>query len=111
MTQIFNDLLKSKELPLQVSKHTIYSDEQRKTLKKLGPVNIGSVKYCFIHKTLIPESDLSNFDKMAVSWKYTLRSKIGSPVRWFGLENSSVLFEYVPLFIEAKPVDKLLTRK
>ena len=67
MTQIFNDLLISGELPLQVATHTIYSEEQKKTLKKLGPVNIGSVKYCMIRKTLIPESDLSDLDKFAVS--------------------------------------------
>ena len=67
MTQIFNDLLISGELPMQVASHTIYSEEQKKSLRKLGPVNIGSVKYCMIRKTLIPESDLSDLDKFAVS--------------------------------------------
>ncbi len=81
MTQIFNDLLISGELPLQVATHTIYSEEQKKTLKKLGPVNIGSVKYCMIRKTLIPESDLSDLDKFAVSWKYRIRAYAGSPER------------------------------
>lgn len=67
MTQIFNDLLQSGELPPQIATHTIYSEEQKKSLKKLGPVNIGSVKYCMVRKSLIPESDLSNLDKFAVS--------------------------------------------
>lgn len=111
MTQIFNDLLQSGELPPQIATHTIYSKEQYKSLKQLGPVNIGSVKYCIIRKTLIPESDLSKFDKFAVSAKYKIRSHTGSAERWFGLENSSVIFEYVPLFIKAKPLDKPLTRK
>ena len=81
MTQIFNDLLQSGELPSQITTHTIYSDEQRKNLKKLGPVNIGSVKYCMIRKSLIPESDLSKLDKFAVSSKYKIRAYAGSPER------------------------------
>ena len=81
MTQIFNDLLQSGELPLQVATHTIYSEEQKKNLKKLGPVNIGSVKYVMIRKALIPESDLTNLDKFAVSSKYKIRAYAGSPER------------------------------
>lgn len=81
MTQIFNDLLQSEELPLQVATHTIYSEEQKKNLKKLGPVNIGSVKYVMIRKALIPESDLTNLDKFAVSSKYKIRAYAGSPER------------------------------
>lgn len=111
MTQIFSDLLNSGELKPQITKHTIYSEEQRKTLKKFGPVNIGSVKYCMIRKTLIPESDLSNLDKFAVAWKYRIRAKAGTPERWFGLENSSLIIEYVPLFIKSKVADKPLVRK
>lgn len=110
MTQIFNDLLNSGELPAQIPVHTILSESQRKKLKKIGPVNLGSVKYCMIRKTLIPESNLSSFDKWAVSWKYRIRSVAGNPARWFGLENSSLIIEHVPLFIDAAPIDKPLKR-
>lgn len=110
MTQIFNDLLTSGELPPQVQIHTILSEEQKKKLKKIRPVNLGSVNYCMIRKTLIPESDLSALDKWAVSWKYRIRAFAGNPARWYGLENSSLLIEYVPLFINAKPNAKPIKR-
>ena len=31
----------------------------------------------------------------------------GSPVRWYGLENSSVIYEWVPLFTKFKSVEKM----
>ena len=39
--------------------------------------------------------------------KYAIRRVAGSPVRWFGLENSNVFYEYVPLFTKFKPVDRM----
>ena len=111
MLQIFNDLLSSDELTPQVARHTTYTDEERKYLKIIRPVNIGSVKYCMIRKMLIPESNLTTLDKYAVSGKYRIRSIAGSPERWYGLETSSVIIEYVPLFIESKPVSTPLKRR
>ena len=111
MLQIFNDLLTANELKPQVARHTIYTDEERRYLKTIRPVNIGSVKYCMIRKTLIPESDLSTLDKYAVSGKYRIRSIAGSSERLYGLETSSVIIEYVPLFIESKPVSTPLKRR
>lgn len=110
MTQIFNDLLTSAELKPQKPKHTIYSEASRKRLKRYYPINLGSVVYCLIHKTLIPESDLSDIQKWAVSWKYRIRTYAGSPARWYGLENSSLLIESVPLFLDKKNLDEPLKR-
>ena len=42
--------------------------------------------------------------------KYFIRSLCGSPARWYGLENSSVIFEYVPLFSKTKRQHKLTRR-
>ncbi|MFR3452287.1 MAG: hypothetical protein ACLTSX_12795 [Collinsella sp.] len=39
--------------------------------------------------------------------KYAIRRFAGSPVQWFGLENSSVFYEYVPLFTKFKPVNRI----
>ena len=35
------------------------------------------------------------------------RSAAGTPARWYGLENSNVSFEYVPLFTKFKAVSKM----
>ena len=35
------------------------------------------------------------------------RRAAGNPARWYGLENSNVTFEYVPLFTKFKSVDKM----
>lgn len=110
MSQIFSDLLKTGEIEPQISKHTIYTEEDKQK-NKVWPGNAGRIKYCMVRKSLIPETDLSNFDKLAVFWKYNIRSVAGSPERWYGLENSFVIIEYVPFFIESKPLSKPLTRK
>ena len=36
-----------------------------------------------------------------------IRHVCGSPARWYGLENSSIIFEYVPLFARTKRQHKL----
>lgn len=110
MNQIFNDLLTTGELIPQVPVHSVLSKATQHKLKKYMPINLGSVKYCLIHKTLIPESDLTNFQKWAVEWKYRIRSYAGSPARWYGLENSSLIIEHVPLFISNKKLDTPLKR-
>ena len=42
-----------------------------------------------------------------MSLKYLIRRLCGSPARWYGLENSSIIFEYVPLFSKTKRQHKL----
>lgn len=39
--------------------------------------------------------------------KYGIRAMCGSPAQWYGLENSNIAFEYVPLFTKVKSVPKL----
>ena len=56
-------------------------------------------------KTLAPESDISNLKKLAVILKYKIRKIAGSPAKWYGLENSNMMIEYVPLFIQAQHYD------
>lgn len=50
-------------------------------------------------------SDISNLKKLAVILKYKIRKIAGSPAKWYGLENSNMMIEYVPLFIQAKHYD------
>ena len=91
LRQIVQDLLKSGELPKQVLEHSIY-----------GPSDVGSFKFCMIRKMMPLEGDLSAVDNFLIHNKYFIRRIAGSPVRWFGLETSRVLVEYVPLFLPRK---------
>jgi len=99
LRQVVSDLLNSKELPKQKKLHSIY-----------GPSDVGNFKFCVIHKTLSSNSALSAFDAFVIRSKYLIRKIVGSKVKWFGLENVSLIMENVPLFIAEKP-DTDLVRK
>jgi KUP system potassium uptake protein len=60
-----------------------------------------------VRKVLAPESNLSPRDYRTMNAKYAIRSFCGSPDRWYGLENSSVIIETVPLFSKVKPATTL----
>ena len=97
LRQIVSDLSASGELPPQVHDYSVYDK----------PGVIGSFRFCLIRKTLAPESDVEQRERHAIAMKYAIRRFAGSPVQWFGLENSSVFYEYVPLFTKFKPVDRI----
>ena len=97
LRQIVSDLSASGELPPQVHDYSVYDK----------PGMIGSFRFCLIRKTLAPESDVEQRERHAIAMKYAIRRFAGSPVQWFGLENSSVFYEYVPLFTKFKPVDRI----
>lgn len=97
LRQIVSDLSASGELPPQISTYSVYKD----------PSAVGSFMFCMIRKTLAPESDVEPTDARAIAIKYAIRRFAGSPVQWFGLENSNVLYEYVPLFTKFKHVDPI----
>lgn len=88
LRQIVQDLLQSGELPKQVREHSIY-----------GPSEVGSFKFVMIRKMMPMEGELEPIDNFLIHNKYFIRRLAGSPVRWFGLETSRVLIEYVPLFL------------
>ena len=97
LRQIVQDLSASGELPPQRRDYSVYK----------RPGNIGSFQFCMLRKTLAPESDIDSRERTAISLKYAIRGFAGSPAQWFGLENSSVFVEYVPLFTKFKSFDKL----
>ena len=97
LRQVVSDLSASGELPPQTHKYSVY--------KKPGP--IGSFRFCMLRKMLAPESDVDSRERSAIALKYTIRRFAGSPARWFGLESSSVFYEYVPLFTKFKEVDRM----
>ena len=71
------------------------------------PGNIGTFKFVLIRKLLAPESDVEPSERTAITLKYIIRRAAGTPARWYGLENSNVSFEYVPLFTKFKAVNKM----
>lgn len=96
MRQIVTDLIKTGEHLPQSGCYSIYGEQQ-----------VGSFSFCMIHKHLVPESDISVFNRMMISMKYAIRHFAGSPAKWYGLENTSLLIENVPLFIKLKKTPQI----
>ena len=99
LRQIVTDLLASGELPKQEKKHSIY-----------GPSDVGSFKFCMLRKRMPLEGDLSAVDNLFIHTKYFIRRIAGSPARWFGLETSNLIVEYVPLFLPRRDTTQRLER-
>lgn len=95
--QIVENLVETGQLAPQAHKYSIY----------LKPSHVGDFKFCLIRKTLSPETEISGINHRCIEIKYFIRGLCGSPARWYGLENSSLLFEYVPLFSKTKRQHKL----
>ena len=98
--QIVSDLMERGQLAPQNHKYSIYRERS----------TVGDFRFCLIRKMLSPETDISGFDQRIIELKYLIRGFCGSPARWYGLENSSVIFEYVPLFSKTKRQHKLTRR-
>ncbi len=99
LRQIVHDLLESGELPHQYKIHSIY-----------GPSNVGSFKFCMLRKRMPMEGDLSAIDSLLIRTKYVIRHAAGNPIRWFGLDTSNLIIEYVPLFLPARRTEEKLER-
>ena len=99
LRQIVHDLLATGELPHQVKKHSIY-----------GPSTVGSFKFCMLRKMMPLEGDLSSIDSLLIHAKYMIRRVAGSPAKWFGLETSNLIIEYVPLFLPRRSEEERLER-
>ncbi|MBR3318048.1 MAG: KUP/HAK/KT family potassium transporter [Atopobiaceae bacterium] len=88
LRQIVADMINTRRLPPQEHKYSIY--------RKSGA--IGDFRFCMIRKLLGAEAGLSNIDEAVMHAKYSIRNWCGNAARWYGLENASVIYEYVPLF-------------
>ena len=47
-------------------------------------------------------TELSSLDERVLNIKYVIRGIAGSKVRWYGLDNSILITEHVPLTIRAR---------
>ena len=97
LRQVVNDLIDSGEIAPQDHAYSIYRN----------PSHVGDFRFCMLRKVLSPSTSLSPTDWRTMNAKYAIRKWCGSPSRWYGLENSSVLIEYVPLFTKPRPVMQL----
>lgn len=95
--QIVGDLIKNNQLAPQNHKYSIYKEHSE----------IGDFRFCLLRKVLAPETDINGFDARCLELKYFIRRICGSPARWYGLENSNIVFEYVPSFSKVKREQKL----
>lgn len=96
--QIVGDLIQNNQLAPQNHKYSIYKEHSE----------IGDFRFCLLRKVLAPETDINGFDARCLELKYFIRRICGSPARWYGLENSNIVFEYVPLFSKVKREQKLI---
>lgn len=95
--QIVSGLVERGQLAPQEHKYSIY----------LEPSVVGDFRFCLIRKTLSPETEISGINRRCMEIKYFIRGLCGTPARWYGLENSSLIYEYVPLFSRTKRQHKL----
>lgn len=95
--QIVSELVESKAIAPQNHKYSIYKDRG----------TVGDFKFCLLRKVMTPETTLTGFDQRVLGLKYVIRRLCGSPARWYGLESSNIIFEYVPLFTTAKQSHRL----
>ena len=95
--QIVADLVEHNQIAPQNHKYSIYREHS----------NVGDFRFCLIRKVVSPETDMRGFDQRVMEMKYMIRRFCGSPAKWYGLENSSIIFEYVPLFSKTKQQHKL----
>ena len=86
LRQIVQDLQSSGELPVQNKKYSIYDSS-----------TVGNFKFCIIGKSVPTKTELSPLDELVLRTKYAVRKVAGSKVEWYGLDNSSLIVERVPL--------------
>ena len=99
LRQIVQDMQRRGELPAQNKKYSIY-----------GPSDIGTFKFCIIHKSVTKKTELSALDEFLLNAKYAIRSVAGSREKWYGLDTSSLIVEHVPLITKVSSDDRVIER-
>ena len=97
LRQIVGDMVAQGLLPPQQHKYSIYRDSGA----------VGDFRFCMIRKLLGTDTHLSGMDEAVMHAKYSIRGFCGDAARWYGLENSNVILEYVPLFTKQREVPHL----
>ncbi len=100
LRQIVRDLQENGELPHQDKKYSIY-----------GNSTVGNFKFCVMQKSVPSRTDsLSAADEFILKSKYAVRRVAGGRSKWLGLDNSVLLVEHVPMFVQSSRQGELLQR-
>jgi KUP system potassium uptake protein len=95
--QIVQAMVEQGRLPAQDHRFSIYERTS----------HVGDFRFCLVRKVPSTSSDISSMDLAVLKAKYFIRGACGSPAHWYGLTNSNVMYEYVPLFVGTKRQHKL----
>ncbi len=95
--QIVGAMVEQGRLPAQDHRFSIY--------ERTG--HVGDFRFCLVRKVASASTDLTNTELGILQAKYFIRGVCGSPDHWYGLQNSDVIYEYVPLFVGTKRQHKL----
>ena len=95
--QVVGAMVEQGRLPAQDHRFSIYDHTG----------HVGDFRFCLVRKVPTISSDISRHELTVLQVKYRIRGLCGSPDHWYGLENSSVMYEYVPLFVGTKRQHKL----
>jgi hypothetical protein len=63
-----------------------------------------------IHKSVSTKTELTSMDERILHIKYAIRSVAGSKEKWFGLDTSTMIKEYVPLITSYENARERITR-
>lgn len=95
--QVVGAMVEQRRLPAQDHRFSIYDHTG----------HVGDFRFCLVRKVPSASDDISALDLAVIRAKYFIRGFCGSPDHWYGLQNSSVVYEYVPLFLRAKKQHRL----
>ena len=95
--QIVGSMVEQGVLPAQEHRFSIYDNKGK----------VGDFRFCLVRKVLSPSNQLSEHDTRTLRMKYLIRGIVGNPAQWYGLAESSIIYEYVPLFVATKRQHKL----
>ncbi|MDO4796774.1 MAG: KUP/HAK/KT family potassium transporter [Coriobacteriales bacterium] len=95
--QVVGAMVDQGRLPAQDHRFSIYDNTG----------HVGDFRFCLVRKVPSASNDISRLDLAVIQAKYFIRGLCGSPDHWYGLQNSSVIYEYVPLFLATKRQHRL----
>lgn len=87
LRQIVTDLMESHEIKEQFQLYPTRSINR----------NVGDFCFVLVREELPNETDLPLYERLIMQFKLGIKKITVSPVSWFGLENTDVKIEYVPL--------------
>ena len=88
LRQISTELVENGEIKIQSRNYTTMPDRK-----------VGDFRFILIQEQLSYESELGFWESLVLKSKLYIKRYTVSPARWFGLENSDVDIENVPLFL------------